>query len=117
MSEMLYLAKVQDGATDAYDMSTNMCDDYEGTIKMRYNKHLMKGVLTDEYLNRSDVLVKLKDTGNGVKVRLEEGTKIKMNYSEVADLYVALKYYFEDSELNPDNSRTTIVKMLEAKGE
>ena len=114
---MLYLAKVQDGSTDAYDMSTKLHGEHVGTMRMKHNKPLMKGILSEDYLNSSGVLVKLKDTGNGVKVRLEEGAKIKMNYSEVVELYVALRYYFEDSELNPDNSRITLTKMLEDKGE
>ena len=114
MSDLLYLVTSPDGVTDAYNMSTELSGEGVGAMAMKYHKALMRGKLTESYLNGSEKpLIHLTDTGDGVEVQYQGGDKVKMDYSEATEMYFALKYYYEDSELNPECSRYTITKMIE----
>lgn len=105
MSKVTYVEGFGQYETSIYDMETTRKYYNDGKVVMRYSP-LDAGWSPHV---RGQVAAKLKDNGNGVKIKFDDGTKIKLDYSQVQELYILLDYYNYDSELT--NMGPTITKM------
>lgn len=104
---MIYIINNGDGSSSMYKLETTRNEINDSRIKMSF---FGTGWTT---MVREKEAVKLKDHGNGVKIKFRSGTKLDLDYSEVEELATLLKFYNEDSECNQFSSKITKLKEIE----
>jgi argininosuccinate synthase len=109
MNEISYIETYDNGEASIYDLETIDAHANTGKVLMRYSP--LDNAWTS--LVKGEVAVKLKDTGDEVKIKFDNGKKIKLDYSQLQELAMILQYYNEDSGLV--NLKPTIKKMKEVE--
>lgn len=107
MTKLIYSIDCGDGFSSAYTLETLKNEVNDSRIEMRFY-----GTQWNKPF-QGEVAVKLKDHGNGINIKLQRGTKIKLDYDEAEELAAVLKFYNEDSGCSQFVSKTTKLKEIE----
>ncbi len=103
-NEITYVCDPGDGETRMYNAGVVLNEENNQKISVSYSNN-DNGWTS---LVRGKNAVKLKDYGNGIKIKFDDGTKIKLGYDQIEILEVLLKYYNEESKFS--NFISTIMK-------
>jgi len=92
-NKITYVCDSGDGESRMYDIGVVHDETNNQKISMSYSQ--IDGGWTS--LVRGKVAVKLKDNGDGVKIKFDNGRKIKLDYDQIETLSMLLMYYNEDA--------------------
>jgi len=109
VNKLIYSLNYGDGNTSLYKMEATNNGINDCRIKMSFSEN---DVSWSPHI-RGQVAAELKDHGNGVKIKLQRGTKIKLDYDEITELAALFKFYEEDS--GAQQFVTTITKFKEVE--
>ena len=109
-NKTIYLYNSGDGTVSSHELKVTKDELDDRRIKLKFDKNDQQWT----ELVRGKTAGTLKDHGNGITIKLRDKKKpIELDYSQMVDVQLLLKYYLEDSGLT--SFKQTIRKLKEVE--